>query len=370
MRIAERMEHIEASGIRRVFDLAASLENPVNLSIGQPDFDVPEALKEAAIRAIKDGKNGYTPSPGLPALRERVSAWLTEKGVEHGDVMITPGASAGLTLAFMVMAGPGDEVIIPDPFFVSYKHLATAAGAKPVFCETYPDFKPDPAGIESLINERTVAVVLNSPNNPTGAVYDEETIRGIAAAAARHGVPLISDECYDALWYDAKPFSPAAVYPNTITINSLSKLSAMTGWRLGFAAGPGEIIDQMTTLQQFTFVCAPQPVQWAAIGAFDIDFEPTRRAYKRKRDILYEGIRNHFDVMRPEGAFYLFPKVPIPGMTGEDFCVRAIERNLLSVPGGAFSARDNHLRLSFAAPDEKLEEGARILCGLAEELKK
>lgn len=369
--IAERMQHIEVSGIRRVFDLAASLEKPLDLSIGQPDFDVPEPVKEAAIRAIRSGRNGYTPSAGLPVLRERVAGWFTERGIQHEAVMVTPGASAALTTAILALAGPGDEVLIPDPFFVSYKYLAVLAGARPVFYNAYDKagrFLPEAAEIAALVTPRTAAIVLNSPNNPTGAVYDERTVREIAAVAGRHGIAIISDECYDAFWYDTPPFSPGCIYRDTITINALSKLSAMTGWRLGFAAGPGNVINEMIKLQQFTFVCAPQPAQWAALVAFDVDFEPLRAAYAGKRDLLYNGIRRRFEVTPAAGAFYLFPRVPAAGMSAEQFCLKAIERRLLTVPGGVFSRCDTHLRLSFAAADEALAEGAETLCRLADEL--
>ena len=368
MRLAERMSHIDASGIRRMFELASRLENPVNLSIGQPDFDVPEPLKEAAVRAIREGRNGYTPTQGLEALRERISAHLRRRGIEHEMVLVTPGASAGLTLAFMVLAGPGDEILVPDPYFVSYRQLARACGARPVYYDTYPDFLPRPERMEEVLSERTVALVVNSPNNPTGAVYGEQTVRAVVEFARRHRLTVISDECYDAFWYGEPPASPGRYYPQTVTVNSFSKLSAMTGWRLGYAAGPRWALEAMATLQQFTFVCAPQPVQWAALEAFEVDFEPVRRAYRRKRDLLYRGIRDHYRVKEAAGAFYLYPQVPAEGMTGEEFCLRAVERRLLAVPGGVFSRRDGHFRLSFAAPEEALEEGAEILRGLAEEL--
>ncbi|HHN46201.1 MAG TPA: aminotransferase class I/II-fold pyridoxal phosphate-dependent enzyme, partial [Planctomycetes bacterium] len=264
MRLAERVRKIQASGIRRIFDMAATLETPVNLSIGQPHFDVPEAAKEAAIRAIRDGKNNYTPAPGIPLLREKISAWFHRRGIDHEAVMVTAGASGALTLSIMSLAGPGDEVLIPDPYFVSYKQLAITAGAEPVTYDTYPNFVPNPEIIAEKITARTAAIIVNSPNNPTGAVWPEDVVTNIAKTAEKHGVAVISDEVYDCFYYDEKPFSPGKVCRNVITINALSKSASMTGWRLGFACGPAEVINEMVKLQQFTFVNAPQPVQWAA----------------------------------------------------------------------------------------------------------
>ncbi|MBN1809274.1 MAG: aminotransferase class I/II-fold pyridoxal phosphate-dependent enzyme [Planctomycetes bacterium] len=365
MHIADRMKNIKASGIRRVFDLAASLPDPVNLSIGQPHFDVPEAAREAAVKAIRDGRNNYTPSPGIPELREAVSQWFSRRNVLHDTVIVSPGASGPLTLSIMALAGPGDEVLVPDPYFVSYKQLVTAAGATPVYYNTYPDFIPRPDVIEPLVTPRTRAILLNSPNNPTGALYPEQAVRDIAAIAAAHGVTIISDEVYDCFAFDAPPFSPGSVYPDTVTINALSKSASMTGWRIGFAVGPSEIINEMIKLQQFTYVCAPQPMQWAALTVLNADTSDRNAEYAAKRDRVVNGLGPSFRLSPPGGAFYAFPQVPVEGLSGTDFCMKAVENNLLVIPGSVFSELDTHFRISFAAEDETIDKGVAILNNLA-----
>jgi aspartate aminotransferase/aminotransferase len=365
--ISNRARSMDASGIRKVFDLAAKLENPLNLSIGQPDFDVPDRAKDAIIHAVQVGKNRYTPSPGIPALRaairERCEAQYC---FVPEDVMITSGTSGGLTLALLATLDPGDEVLVPDPYFVSYKQLALICGAKPVFFDTYPDFRLRREDLEKACTDRVKVLVLNSPSNPTGAVMSEDEVEAACDFARERGLIIISDEIYDPFWYGTKPVSPARFYDNVITLNGWSKSHAMTGWRIGWAAASAEIINQMVKLQQFTYVCAPAPVQHAALKALEVDMEPVRLAYEKKRglacSILVEGMK----LTEPEGAFYVFPEAP--GGSGLGFVKRAIENNVLVIPGSVFSERDSHFRLSFAAEDEVIEQGCRTLVELAGEV--
>ncbi len=366
MKPAHRMAKIDASGIRKVFDLAANLKEPVNLSIGQPHYDVPEEVKEAAIAAIRDGKNGYTQTQGDPELRERVRERLAESrgGWTGQELLITSGTSGGIMLALLVTVDPGDEVVISDPYFVMYKHLVNLCGGTPVFLDTYPDFKIDPARLEEVITDRTKLVLFNSPNNPTGAVYTAEELAGIAAVLERRGVYAVSDEIYEFFCYDGEFRSLVEFYPErTLLLGGFSKTWSMTGWRLGYAAGPAGIVAEMTKLQQFSFVCAPSMVQYAGMAALEVDPSDYRLQYRHKRDMIYEGLKTRFDVKKPGGAFYMFPEAP---GGGESFVKRAIENGLLVIPGGVFSEKDTHFRISYAAGDDTIARGIEVLNHLAE----
>ena len=363
--IARRMGKIDSSGIRKVFDLAASLENPVNLSIGQPDFPVPEAVRQAAKDAIDDGLNKYTVTQGIAELRDAVTERLKrDKGYEPESVFITSGVSGGLVLAFLVLFDAGDEVIFADPYFVMYKHLVNLAGGVPVFADTYPDFKATAERLERRISEKTKAIILNSPCNPTGAVMGEQELREVADLAERRGILLISDEIYDAFVYDGPYASAAPMAEKTLLLGGFSKSHAMTGWRLGYAAGPKEIIDEMVKLQQFSFVCAPSFAQHAGLRALDVDISGFRDDYRRKRDMIFDGLRDRFEVEKPGGAFYLFPKAPWGD--GDAFVAEAIKSGLLIIPGSVFSERNSHFRISYAASDETIQRGIEILNRLAE----
>ena len=363
--IARRMAKIDSSGIRKVFDLAAKLENPVNLSIGQPDFPVPDAVCEAAKQAIDDGLNKYTLTQGIPEFRDAVADMLRrEKGYDPETVFITSGVSGGLLLSFLVLFDPGDEVIIGDPYFVMYKHLVNLTGAAPVYVDTYPDFKATTERLAPHITDKTKAILLNSPCNPTGAVMSADELRAVADLARRHDLILISDEIYDAFVYDAPYASVAPMYDKTLLLGGFSKSHAMTGWRLGYAAGPESIIGEMVKLQQFSFVCAPSFAQYAGVKALEVDTTAYRDAYRRKRDRIYNGLKDRFEVQRPGGAFYIFPKAPWG--TGDEFVAAAIESGLLIIPGSVFSERDSHFRISYASPDETIEKGIELLNALAD----
>ena len=364
--VSRRALAVDASGIRKVFDLAAKMKDPINLSIGLPDFDVPDIAKEAAIDAIRSGQNRYTQTQGIAPLRDRLRADLsTEFGRDVGDVLITSGVSGALLLAMLAIVDPGDEVIFLDPYFVMYKHLVTMAGGRSVIVDSYPDFKFPAAAVERAITSRTKLLMLNSPSNPTGTIMTEAEVRAAVEIARKHDLLLLSDEIYEPFLYDASRGlpSPAKLYENTLVLRGFSKSHAMTGWRLGYAAGPEAIVAQMTKLQQYTFVCPPSPLQWAALKAMDVDMRPHVDAYRTKRDIVYGALSSKFEVERPGGAFYIFPKAPA-GVSASDFVARAIDRNVLVIPGNVFSERDTHFRISYATSDEKLKQGCEILCGL------
>jgi len=363
--LADRVRRIDASGIRKVFDLAATMRQPINLSIGQPDFDVPDAVKEAGMAAIRAGFNRYTVTQGIPELHDRVRQMLRErKAFEPEAILTTSGVSGGLVLALLATINPGDEVIIPDPYFVMYKHLVSLCDAKAVFLDTYPDFRLRRPALEPLLTERTKMIVLNSPANPTGVVYSAEELRMVADLVGGRGILVLSDEIYDSFVYTDTYASMASIHPPTLLLGGFSKTYAMTGWRLGYAAGPEPIIAQMTKLQQYTFVCAPAFAQKAGLVALDQDVSGHMADYRRKRDLIYSGLREAgYEVEKPEGAFYIFPRVP----WGSDmqFVEQAIRNNLLIIPGSVFSERNTHFRIAYTAPDETIGRGLEILRRLA-----
>lgn len=361
--IADRMSLFDSSGIRRVFDLAARLERPIDLSIGQPDFDVPPEIQEAAIRAIRDGRNGYAPTMGIPELRDALAQRI-QADYDHADrqVFVTSGTAGGLLLAVMALVDPGDEVIIFDPAFLVYQAIVSVVGGRVVPVDTYPDFRLDIDRVREVITERTKLILFNSPANPTGAVAGETEVRALAELAAERDIALVSDEIYRAFCH--VPFvSPAQFNDQTIVVDGFSKTYAITGWRLAFAHGPAAIIDEMAKLQQYTFVCAPQPAQWAGVAALEVDVRPYVADYRRKRDLLIDELDGVLEMEKPEGAFYAFPKAPWG--TGTEFVERAIQQQLLVIPGGIFSGRDTHFRISYAVADDTIRRGAEVLRSLA-----
>ncbi len=255
--IAERMKHIDASGIRKAFDMARAMKDPINLSIGLPDFDVPGPVKAAAIAAIEEGHNAYTVTQGIPELRGKLQA-AVDSQFGHADrqVLITSGTSGGLLLGLCCAVNPGDEVIIFDPYFGMYRHLATLAGGVSVLVDTYPDFRIDATKVEAALTDRTKCVVVNTPVNPTGIVATADELRALADLCRERGVLLISDEVYRAFCYDHPFASPASWNEDVLVVDGFSKTYGMTGWRLGYAHGPTRLIQEMAKLQQFSFVCA------------------------------------------------------------------------------------------------------------------
>jgi aspartate/methionine/tyrosine aminotransferase len=365
--ISRRAHAVDASGIRKVFDLAAKMKDPINLSIGLPDFDVPDVAKEAAIAAIRRGDNRYTQTQGIAPLRERLRKDLSaEMGRDVGDVLIASGVSGALFLAILATIDPGDEAVFLDPYFVMYKHLLTMAGGKSVMVDSYPDFRFHPDRVEKAITPKTKLLILNSPSNPTGVVMNDEEVRAAVEIARKHDLLIVSDEIYEPFLYDrgAGIPSPAKLYDRTLILRGFSKSHAMTGWRLGYVVGPEAIVSQMAKLQQYTYVCAPSPFQHAALAALDVRMTDAVAAYRRKRDLVIERLSRKFEVVRPEGAFYVFAKAPA-GSTATDFVARAIDNNVLIIPGNVFSEQDTHFRISYATTDEKLAQGCDILNSIA-----
>ncbi len=365
--LADRMSCIDSSGIRKVFALAATMKDPVDFSIGQPDFDVPEPVKKAAIKAIEDGLNRYSQTAGDNQILEKISgAMKVEFGWEKPACLVTSGVSGGILLAFLSLINPGDEVIIPDPYFVMYKHLVNMLGGKCVFVDCYPDFGLDINKVKKAVTAKTKLIVINSPCNPTGKVYGAEELKAISDIVANKDIVILSDEIYNKFSYDCDCPSIAKWCPKTLLLRGFGKSYGVTGWRLGYAAAGGqlrEVIEKMTTVQQYTFVCAPTPFQKAVLNMFDCDTTAHVNAYRRKRDLIYNGLKDKFELAKPDGAFYAFIKAPAG--RASQFVEKAIANNVLVIPGNVFSEKDTHFRISYATSDEKIKRGIEILRGLA-----
>jgi aspartate aminotransferase len=367
--IADRAGKIDSSGIRKVFALAAKMKDPVNFSIGQPDFDVPEKLKEEAIKAIQAGSNKYSQTAGDAELKEKITRQVSEEyGWENPATLVASGVSGGLLLAFMALVNPGDEVIIPDPYFVMYKHLVNLLGGKCIFIDCYPDFGLPVEKIADAITSKTKMIIVNSPCNPTGMVYSQKNIEALAQIATEKDVLVLTDQIYEKFCYDCRCPSIANYHHKSLLLGGFSKAYAMTGWRLGYVAAPAflrDVIEAMTMMQQYTFVCAPTPFQKAAIAAMDYDVSDFVDAYRKKRDLLYEGLRDKFELVKPGGAFYAFAKAPERAGGATEFVEQAIANNVLIIPGNVFSEKDTHFRVSYATSDDKIRQGVEILHNLA-----
>jgi len=358
--ISDRLHQIDASGIRKVFDLAASMSDPINLSIGQPHYDTPQEIKDALCRAVEDGRNAYSQTQGIAPLLHQLQQHVDSTwGHDSRQAFVTSGTSGALMLALCSLVNPGDEVIVFDPWFVMYKHLTTLAGGTVVQVSTYPDFRIQIDAVRAAITDHTRVILFNSPANPTGAVASAEEVRALAELAAQHDIALISDEIYKVFCYDSQFHSPAEWNPETIVIDGFSKSHSMTGHRLGYVHGPDYVIQQMMKLQQFTFVCAPHPVQWAGVTAWDLDMSHRAEEYHSKRDLIVSELQDVFEIQGGQGAFYLFLRAPWG--TGTEFVAEAIRNNLLIIPGNVFSEQDTHFRISYAAEDETLKLGAEVL---------
>ena len=375
--LSSRVRGIEPSGIRRIFELMATMQDPINLSIGQAHYDPPPELIEAACRAMRDGCNRYTVTQGLPELNTLILDDVEQRyGKRPQTCLLTSGVSGGLMLTFLSLLEPGAEILLPDPYFVMYRHLANLCGATIKYYNTYPSkdgarFAIDLNEIEQLVTDKTKIVFVNSPSNPTGGVLTRQEIEGICKLADRTGAYVVSDEIYDLFCYEDDYASPVQYSDRCIQLGGFSKSYGIPGWRMGYATGPSNVLDALKTLQQFSFVCAPAPFQHALLAAMpSIDLSPHREQYRHKRDQLVRDLHPSYALSKPEGAFYAFPQLP-RGKDGvlvasDVFIEAAIEKKLLIVPGKAFSARDTHFRVSFAASDEDLAQGIAVMNDLAE----
>ncbi|MHC1570238.1 MAG: pyridoxal phosphate-dependent aminotransferase [Methermicoccaceae archaeon] len=363
---ARRVEEVDISGIRKMFEARGT--GAINLGLGQPDFDTPEHIKRAAIEAMRSGHTGYTQGLGIPQLREAVASKLKEEnGIDATlhEVIITSGASEALSIALMALTEGGDEVLVPDPGFVSYRALATFAGATPVSVPLR-ELKMDASTVEEHITDRTKVLVLNSPSNPTGRVLTKNEVRALCEVASDHDITILSDEVYEHFIYGGEHVSPARFYENVITVNATSKSYAMTGWRVGYAHASEQTIEQMLKVHQYVQACAPSISQWAALAALTSSqgcVEQMREEYRRRRDVVLSGLEGlGVRTYPPEGAFYVFPDLSPIGMDGNEAAQKLLDAGVITVPGSAFGEHGTtHLRISYAASIENIEKGLSIM---------
>jgi len=369
---SQRIQLIRSSGIRKLFDLARTMSDVISLGIGEPDFDTPPHIREAAKRALDAGYTRYTPNAGFPDLREALSAKVAQvNGLDYTpqEVLVSGGGCTGaLLLALLTLVDPGDEVIISDPCFVVYEAIARIVGATPIFVAVQEeDFRLIPEDVEKSVTPKTKLIILNSPSNPTGGVQRREDIAGIAEVARKHDLYVVSDEVYETMLYEGMRHQSIAAFEGmrhrTVTVNSFSKTYAMTGWRIGYAVGAREIIDQMIKLQQYTMVHAPAISQRAALAALNgpQDFiERMVTVFDERRRFLVPRLNEieGFRCPTPKGAFYAFPNVEGLGKLSKDLAQFLLQSGGVAVvPGSVFGAGgEGYLRLSYAQPLDKLEE--------------
>lgn len=364
-KIANRLKKFDSSKIRLAFELAADIPNPIDLSIGFPEDNTPDYIKAGGIRAITNNHTRYTASNGLLELREAVAQKLKRENdiiVTAKQVTITPGITTGILLSYLALLNPGEEVLLPDPFFPPYRDLALMLDAVPKLVDTAPGFQLTAALIEPLITPKTKLLVINSPNNPSGAIYPKEELIKIAALAKKHDLTVISDEVYEHFAYDEPHFSIGSIYNNTLTLNGFSKSYAMTGWRVGYIAGPAEVVEAINELQQYIVFSSSSVGQYAALTALAQSPKHMTDKYRAKRDKAKKVLRETFpDIQGSQGAFYLFLHLPA-GIKDVGFVNSLAHRGVIVLPGSAFSQHQDYIRVSFAAETRNLEKGLELLC--------
>ncbi|MCM3227240.1 aminotransferase [Terribacillus saccharophilus] len=372
--IAEHVEALKPSGIRRFFDLASTMENVISLGVGEPDFVTPWNVIEASYHSLEQGYTAYTANAGLMELRELISDYLkTTYAVTYrpaDQVIVTVGASQAIDIALRAILNPGDEVIIVEPCFVAYASAVSLAGGVPVSVGTKAEngFKLQPEELENALTSKTKAIILCNPNNPTGTMLNREELLPIAELVEEHDLLVLSDEIYAELSYEADYVSFSSL-PNmrdrTILISGFSKSFAMTGWRLGYAAGPAELIQAMTKIHQYTIMCAPTMAQYGAVEALrsgSASVEHMRKSYRQRRNFVTSAFEEMgLMTNRPGGAFYIFPSIKETGMTSEAFAeALLIEEKVAVVPGSVFGeSGEGYIRCSYATSMKQLTEAMK-----------
>lgn len=369
--VSERMKGVPPSGIRRFFDIAATMDDVISLGIGEPDFVTPKPILQAGIRSLERGETQYTSNSGVLELRQALAQHLNSRyGVSYdpeSEMLITVGVSEALYLTLTAVLDPGDEVIIPQPCFVSYAPEVLFAGGEPVTLATRleNDFQVTAEAVETLITDRTKAILIGYPNNPTGAVLRRQRAQRLADLADRHDLLIISDEIYDRLVYGDHEHvcfaSLEGARPRTVTLGGFSKDYAMTGWRIGYAAAPTPILAAMRKVHQYTIMSAPTTGQMAAITALEQGDEHVQHMleeYDRRRRLIVDGLNQlGLKTFEPLGAFYAFPSIEASGMDDETFAERLLkEEKVAVVPGAAFGAEGSFVRCSYATAYEEIEE--------------
>lgn len=368
--LSEKVLAIKPSGIRKFFDIVSEMKDAISLGVGEPDFDTPWHIRDEGIYALERGKTFYTSNSGLKELREEISKYINRtQGIIYNandEIIITVGGSEAIDIGLRAIVNEGDEVIIPQPSYVSYEPCAVLAGAKPVIIDLKQEnnFKLTTEELLAAITDKTKILILPFPNNPTGAIMEKEDLEKIAEIAIEKDIWVMSDEIYAELNYKGKHISIATLpgmKERTILINGFSKSYAMTGWRLGYACAPRELIKQMTKIHQFAIMCAPTTSQYAAIEALrngDKDVEEMRQAYNQRRRFLMNSFKEMgLECFEPFGAFYVFPCIKEFGMTSEEFATRFLqEEKVAVVPGTAFgNSGEGFLRISYAYSLENLK---------------
>ena len=386
--INQRVANVPPSGIRKFFDIVRQMPDAISLGVGEPDFVTPWAIRDAAIQSIEEGRTQYTSNWGLESLREKIAAYLRMRcHVTYSpkdEVLVTVGASEGIDLALRALVCPGDEVLIPEPSYVSYAPCVTFAGgtAVPVITRAEDEFALTPDALRAALTPRTKALILPYPNNPTGGVMTRAQLQELARVLDDTGVIVISDEIYSELVYGGHEHTAFAsiegMRERTITLNGFSKAFAMTGWRVGYACAPRELLSPMFKIPQFTMLCASIQGQVAAdraLGrAFETGFEDVRtmvRSYDRRRRLMVTALNDMgLTCFEPRGAFYVFPSIASTGLTSEEFCTRLLEeKQVACVPGTAFGASgEGHVRCSYATSIEKLNEALGRIRAFVESL--
>ena len=364
---SERVERIQVSGIRKLFEMATS--DAINLGLGEPDFQPPEEAIEGVIKAMREGKNKYGPTKGIPELREAIAERLRtyRKDLKTENVIVTSSATEGLMSVFQSLFQEGDEVLIPDPGFVLYPAHTIIAGAKPVYYTLKGEngFEPDIEELKSLIGPRTKGMVINSPGNPTGGVFSEDTVRAISELSQDHGFTVVADEVYDEMVYDGRFTSFLSHAENVVHVNSFSKTFAMTGWRIGYLASPDvSLMNSISKIHYYTVACPPTPIQYGALQAMKRSRSYTKRmlaAFRERRDIIVKELNSMdwFSTEPPKGAFYVFPSFNMD-MTSEELSMLLLNYGVLSSPGSAFGkAGEGHIRFSYANSKENILEAMK-----------
>ena len=363
---------IKPSGIRKFFDIAATMDNVISLGVGEPDFQTPWQIRKAGINSLERGKTKYSSNWGIMQLRTAISNYMERKfGVKFQpdeEILVTVGGSEAIDGCIRAVVSPGDEVIIPQPSYVCYEPITRLAGGVPVIIETKAenDFKVTPEELKNAITDRTKLLILPYPCNPTGAIMEREDLERLAAVLKGTNILVLSDEIYAELTFSGKSHvSPASIdgmWERTVTVNGFSKSFSMTGWRLGFACGPREIMDQITKIHQFAIMCAPTTSQYAAIEALnncDEDVRHMVKEYDMRRRMMVSGFNKIGLICRePRGAFYAFPSIKATGMTSEEFCEKLLySKNVAVVPGTAFGdSGEGFIRASYCYSVEHIKE--------------
>lgn len=374
--ICDNIKKIKPSGIRRLFDIASEIPDVISLGVGEPDFETPWHIREEGMYALQKGRTFYTSNAGLPELREEIRKKTKEKyGLDYdpkNEMVVTIGGSEAIDIALRAIIDPGDEIVYPEPCFVSYQPciLLSYGVPVPIELDAGTEFRLTPEKLEGAITEKTKALLISYPNNPTGAIMERKDLEKIAEIVRKHDLLVISDEIYSELSYKEPHFSIASLpgmRARTILINGFSKAYAMTGWRLGYALAPAGIMNYMIKIHQFAIMSAPTTSQYAAVAALrggKRDIEVMRMSYDRRRRFLMDAFKKmELPCFEPYGAFYVFPDISEFGMTSEEFAAEFLKaENVAVVPGSAFGeCGDKHVRISYAYSVETLKEAMRRL---------